>query len=140
MELVSTVRRLTPVIVVERIEPVLDFWRKIGLQAVVEVPDATADDTRLAFVILTNTGVEVMYQTIASVTQDLAAAASVKTAFPSTPQRVTLYLEVDDLDTIERQLDGERIVMPRRTTAYGATEIGFVEPAGNVVIFARQSK
>ncbi len=47
--------------------------------------------------------------------------------------------EVDDIDAIEAAVTGAgaEIVVPRRTTFYGSTEIFVREPAGNVVGFAR---
>jgi len=48
----SLLRKATPVLIVDRIEPVLPFWTKLGLTATTEVPDQNATDGRLAFVIL----------------------------------------------------------------------------------------
>jgi hypothetical protein len=121
---------------VDRIEPVLPFWQKLGLKAVAEVPDQTAKDGRLAFAILAGEGVQLMYQTLASVTDDLVKAASVKEAFRPGTQQTTLYVEVDRLADIEAKLGNEGLVMPKRKTFYGATEIGYADPAGNIVVFA----
>lgn len=35
------IRKITPVLIVERIEPVVPFWLKLGAAATVEVPDGT---------------------------------------------------------------------------------------------------
>jgi hypothetical protein len=48
-----------------------------------------------------------------------------------------LFVEVPDIDAIAAALDGENIVMPRRKTFYGATEIGYHEPGGHYVTFAQ---
>jgi hypothetical protein len=48
-----------------------------------------------------------------------------------------LFIEVDDIDAIENALEGTEIVVPRRQTFYGSTEIFVREPAGNVVGFAQ---
>ena len=132
----SLLRKATPVLVVDRIEPVLPFWTKLGLTATTEVPDQNATDGRLAFVILAGEAVEVMYQTAASVKEDLVKSASVKDAFRATPQQTTLYVEVDKLADVESQLLGELVVMPQRKTFYGSTEIGYADPAGNIVVFS----
>ena len=136
MTTATVLRKATPVLVVDRIEPVLPFWKKVGLTAATEVPDEAAGDGRLAFVILAGEGIEVMYQTVASIKADLLKSASVKEAFRTDPQQTTLYVEVGDLATVESQLRGERLVMPKRTTFYGTSELGYTEPAGNIVIFS----
>jgi uncharacterized glyoxalase superfamily protein PhnB len=131
---VSLLRKSTPVLVVDRIEPVLPFWKKVGLTPTTEVPDANA--TCLAFVILAAEGVEIMYQTAASVRDDLLKAASVKDAFRATLQQTTLFVEVSNLSDVESRLQGETVVMPRRKTFYGSTETGYIDPAGNIIVFA----
>jgi hypothetical protein len=130
------VRKITPVLIVERIESVIPFWAKLGAVATVEVPDAAAADGRLGFVILVLAGMEIMYQTLASMAADLVESASVKTAFPVAAQRALLFIEVDTLDAVESALREVPQVMVRRTTFYGSSEIGYADPAGNIVIFA----
>jgi hypothetical protein len=136
----SLFRKTTPVLVVERVEPVLAFWSKLDLAPAVQVPDEAAKDGRLAFVILGAEGIEVMYQTVASITGDTVASASDKKAFRLEPQQATLYVEVKDLGQVESKLKGERQVMPRRKTFYGAAEIGYADPAGNIVIFSEHAE
>lgn len=121
-------KKLTPVVYVEEIEPVLPFWvDRLGFERAVEVPEGD----RLGFVILQKGGVEVMYQTRASVQNDLPELAS-------TPMGGSLlFIEVEDLDAVVGALDGVEPVVPRRQTFYGADELIVREPAGNVVTFAR---
>ena len=133
---VTVVRKATAVLIVDRIEPVIPFWRKLGVAATTEVPDGNANDGRLAFVILSAGSVEVMYQTIASIKEDLLKSASVKEAFRTGPQQTTLFVEVSELAEVERQLRDEKLIMPRRTTFYGSTEVGYADPAGNIIVFA----
>jgi hypothetical protein len=78
-----------------------------------------------------------MYQTLASVKEDLVASASVAAAFKAEPQQATLYVQVSSVAEVEERLQGERLIMPRRTTFYGATEVGYTDPAGNIVVFAQ---
>lgn len=122
------IARLTPVLMVEAIEPVLDFWiKRLGFTRTTEVPH----EGHLGFVILAKDGIEIMYQTKASVAADVAPLAS-------SPMKGTfLFLQVDDLDAIENALEGVTPVVPRRTTFYGADELIVREPAGNVVTFAQ---
>jgi len=76
---ISLLRKATPVLVVERIEPVLGFWHKVGMKAVTEVPG----EGGLVFVILAAAGLEIMYQTAASVRTDLIASSCDPGAFRS---------------------------------------------------------
>jgi hypothetical protein len=124
-------KKLTPVYVVERIEPCLDFWvGRLGFEKVLEIPEGNA----LGFVILTRGNVEIMYQSLASVAKDISALA-VEMAGTGSPNGT--YIEVSDIDDVERRLAGCDLVVPRRTTFYGATEIGVREPAGNLILFAQ---
>ncbi|MGH7488029.1 MAG: VOC family protein [bacterium] len=121
------VKKLTPVLYVETIEPCLDLWiNRLGFEQTVEVPEGD----KLGFVILARDSVEVMYQSRASVAKDVPAFAS------RTLGQTNLYVEVEDLAAVERALQGVKLVLPRRQTFYGSTEIGVQDAAGNVVIFA----
>lgn len=71
-----------------------------------------------------------MYQSRASVAADLPSLAADE-------YRTVLFIEVDDLDAVERSMEGIEVVQPRRTTFYGMTEIGIHEPGGNVIVFAQ---
>jgi uncharacterized glyoxalase superfamily protein PhnB len=122
------VKKLTPILFVERIEPVLPFWTEhLGFVKIVEVPDGE----RLAFVILQQGSAEVMYQSYASVEKDLPAIAGEARKGPS-----FLYLEVDELESIKAALQGIETYLPERTTFYGAREIGVRDPAGHLVTFS----
>ncbi len=122
-------KQLTPVIFVDAIEPCLPFWtERLGFSVLAEVKPADS----LVFVLLEKDGVQIMYQSKASLADDM----------PSLEPRdaetsICLYLDVDDLDAVERALEGVPPVIPRRTTFYGATELGVREPAGNLVTFAQ---
>jgi uncharacterized glyoxalase superfamily protein PhnB len=83
-------------------------------------------------VILAKDGVEVMYQSRDSVRSDVPALADA-------PAGSSLYIEVSDIEAVERAVQGVEIVVPRRQTFYGADEIGVREPGGNVVMFAQPS-
>jgi uncharacterized glyoxalase superfamily protein PhnB len=135
----SLFHKVTPVLIVDRIEPVLPFWEKLGVTSGVQVPDASASDGRLGFAIFAGEGIEVMYQTVSSITGDTVASASDKKAFRTEPQQTTLYVEVSDLAQVESRLAGERLVMPRRKTFYGASEVAYADPAGNIVIFSEHA-
>ncbi len=120
--------KITPVLVVNEIEPCLPFWvDRMGFQNVAEMPEGD----RIGFVILVRDGVELMLQSAASVRKDEPAFA------PAGASRVaTLFIEVDDFADTVKRLEGYSIAMPDRTTFYGMREVGVFEPAGNIVIFA----
>ena len=61
------VKKITPVLLVNEIEPILPFWiDRLGFAKTIEVPDGN----KLAFVAFQKGCVEVMYQTYASVEHD----------------------------------------------------------------------
>src|ERR1700693_6367430 len=60
------IKKLTPVLMVDAIEPVLPLWDALGCTRAAEVPHGD----RLGFVILQTDAVEVMYQTFDSVRAD----------------------------------------------------------------------
>jgi hypothetical protein len=120
-------KKLTPVLAVQAIEPVLPFWiDRLGFEKTAEVPHEDA----LGFVILKQGGVELMYQTQASIAADVGASVTIPEGGS------VLYIEVDDLDDVERRLEGVPHVIPRRKTFYGADELLVREPGGNLVTFS----
>ena len=119
-------KRITPVLLVDEIEPCLAFWDAIGFDKTAEVPHGS----RLGFVILEKSGLEVMYQTRESVAADIPALADA-------PGGGTfLFLEVMDLDATIEAIEGAPVVFPRRKTFYGMEEICVREPGGHAVTFA----
>ena len=119
-------KKLSPVLLVDAIEPCLPFWERLGWVNVAEVPHGDV----LGFVILVKDGLEVMYQTRASVAADIAALTDLPTG------GTFLFLEVNDLDAVIREIAGAPRVFERRTTFYGMDEIGVREPGGNAITFA----
>lgn len=125
------VKRITPVLYVKEIEPCIPFWvERLGFTKTAEVPDGD----RLGFVILEKDGLEIMYQTFASAEKDAPAAAR-----EINGGRTFLYIEVDDLQKIIDAMKDANVVVPLRTTFYGATEVGVKDPAGHVVVFAQMA-
>ena len=122
--------KITPVLVVSAIEPVLPLWEALGFTRTAEVPHGE----RLGFVILARDGAEVMYQTEESVRAD---AASVLEG-PKRLEAASLFIQVDDLDAEVAKLPaGTDVFLPRRTTFYGATETFLRDAAGNVIVLAQ---
>lgn len=124
-----SIKKVTPILYVERIEPAIPFWvDRLGFTRTAEVPH----EDHLGFLILEKDGIEIMYQTRGSVLADLPAVADELAMRGS-----ILFIEVDDLAAVERAMEGVEAVVPRRRTPYGAEEIFVREPAGNVVGFAQ---
>jgi uncharacterized glyoxalase superfamily protein PhnB len=122
------VKRITPVLYVKEIESCIPFWvERLGFVKTAEVPDGD----RLGFVILQKHGLELMYQTFSSAEKDAPAVAG-----EINGGRTFLYIEVDNLQSIIDAMKNADIVVPLRTTFYGAKEIGVKDPAGHVIVFA----
>jgi hypothetical protein len=121
-------KKMTPVVVVDAIEPVLPFWEALGFKAIATVPHGK----HIGFVILQHDNIEIMCQTRASVRDDLPAVLEGPTPIGAT----SLYFEVSDLDAIAARVPKAAVIVPRRVTSYGATELIARDPAGNVVGFA----
>ena len=65
------IKKITSVLVVDEIEPVLPLWDALEFQRVAEVPHGD----KLGFVILVRDGVELMYQTRESIKALIASQA-----------------------------------------------------------------
>ncbi len=122
------VKRITPVLFVKEIEPVLPFWvDKLGFTKTIEVPH----ENKIGFVALQKGSTEVMYQSYASVADDMPLIAEIHKG------PTFLYIEVDNLDAVLSALKDSKIVQPERTAFYGMREVGFQEPGGHYVTFAQ---
>jgi len=118
--------KLTPNLIVDSIEACLEFWvGRLGFEKLTEVPDGE----RLGFVILRRGKVELMLQSQASLSKDVAPAAQVA-------YRTVVYCEVPQLAAVRQALEGWPLVVPERTTFYGARELIVKDPAGNLVFLA----
>lgn len=121
-------KQLTPVLIVDAIEPVLPLWDALGFKRTAEVPH----EDRLGFVILTADSIEVMYQTRASAGADVPAATAAGSS--------CLFITVDALDAVEPLLPAAtEVIERRRKTFYGSTETIVRDAAGNIVTFAQMS-
>jgi uncharacterized glyoxalase superfamily protein PhnB len=126
-----TCKRLTPVLVVDAVQPSIDFWEKrLGFTKTVEVPH----ENTVGFAILVKGDVEVMLQSVDSVRADLGKSGDV------TGRSTALFMEVSDLAAVEAALQGYPIELPRRTTFYGMHEVGVKEPGGHFIIFAQPTQ
>jgi hypothetical protein len=124
------IKKVTPVLIVDGIEPVLPLWEALGFGRAAEVPHGDV----LGFVILARDGVEVMYQTFDSVRGDDAKVLDGARAIGAS----AIFIEVDDLDAIAALIpSGTDVIVKRRQTFYGSTEMVIRDAAGNVITFAQ---
>lgn len=124
-------KKMTPMLAVDRIEPSLEFWtKKLGFRNAGEVGEKGALD----FVMLERDNIEVMFLTYASLEKD---ATNLKAA--STKGATLLYIEVEDLDQVIAHLAGAKIIRPKHDESYGMTEITIEEPGGHLVTFAAKT-
>src|SRR5215510_13880509 len=85
----ATVKKITPILFAREIEPCISFWtEKMGFNKIVEVPEGNT----IGFVLLEKDGVELMYQSYASVEKDNPETVAVVKKGPT-----FLYVEVGDL-------------------------------------------
>jgi uncharacterized glyoxalase superfamily protein PhnB len=125
------IKRITPVLFVNEIEPVLPFWvDRLGFNKTIEAPFGD----RLGFVALGKGNTEIMYQSFACLGDDMPAILEAAKKGPT-----FLYIEVDNLDEVITALKGSKIAQPERTAFYGMREIGFQDPAGHYITFAQQA-
>jgi uncharacterized glyoxalase superfamily protein PhnB len=124
------VKRITPVLLVKEIEPLVPFWvDRLGFTKTIEVPDGN----KLGFVAFQKGAAEVMYQTYASVEKDAPPAMSAEARKGPT----YLYMEVDNLDAVLAGMKDVKKVMPERTAFYGMKEFAVQDPGGHFITFAQ---
>ncbi|HSD33452.1 MAG TPA: VOC family protein [Gemmatimonadales bacterium] len=125
--------RLTPVLIVDTVEPCIAFWvERFGFTVTNQVP---GPDGKLVFAGVEKDGIEVMYQTRASVLADSPGSAGELVGHST-----ALFFTVPDLDSVERAVAGAPVVKPRHKTFYGSVELYVREPGGNTVGFAQFSE
>jgi uncharacterized glyoxalase superfamily protein PhnB len=124
--------RSTPIMIVDRIEPSLDFWMKrLGYKKTAEVPHGD----ELGFILLEKDGNQVMMQTRKSIADDTPAVLQYAKA-----NTVVQYVDVDSLDDVLKCVEGMTLLIPPRETFYGTREIFLRDPAGYLVGFAEHIK
>jgi uncharacterized glyoxalase superfamily protein PhnB len=126
--------KVTPIMVVPEIESCLPFWtEKLGFEVTATVPH----EDKIGFAMLQKGGVELMYQSRASVDADLGASGAPRgLAKELAGSTTSLFIEVDRLDDVIAALGDAEVLVPRRQTFYGMDEVFVRPPCGTVVGFA----
>ena len=122
------VSRATPVLFVDQVEPTRDFFTRLGFTVMFDVPEGD----RLGFVGLEKDGVQVMVETRGNAGEGEAIREITRQS-----RGAVVFVEVDNLDAVITALASEPAIVERHKTFYGADEISFMEPGGNVVTFAK---
>lgn len=127
-------KKITPLISVDAVEPCLGFWTGLGLTLVATVPH----EDSIGFAMLVGDGVELMYQSRASIDADLGAANAATAGLGAelAASTTTLFIEVDSIDELLPRLVDAEVIVPRRTTFYGMDEVFVRAPCGSLVGFA----
>jgi uncharacterized glyoxalase superfamily protein PhnB len=127
-------KKLTPILTVEEIEPCLPFWTEsLGFEVTVTVPH----EDKVGFAILKKGDVEIMYQSRASIDADLGTSgAPADLGRELSGGTATLFIEVERLEDLIRSIGDTTVVVPRRQTFYGMDEIFVRPPCGTLVGFA----
>ena len=122
--------KLSPVLYVESIEFCLPFWMDaLGFTKTAEVPEGD----KLGFVILTLGNFEIMLQSYASLDKDIPSLGKEMRGAST-----VLYIDVQNITEIETRLKDHEIIVPKRKTFYGASEIFYRTPGGHIIGFAQQ--
>jgi hypothetical protein len=112
-ENVRMINKSTPILHVKSVEPSLRFWvERFGFKPTIQVPEGN----HIGFVALENGSVELMYQTYEGMQADqanpLAKEAEKGPSF--------VFMEVPDINSAIKSLDGPEIVQGLHETFYGS--------------------
>ena len=133
MPLTSTLKKLTPNLIVANVERSVAFYRDtLGFTLAQTVPDAPP----LVFATVQSGAIEIF----------LNAPEPAYAEYPAFKDRpiggtLTLFIELDHIaDAYAALKDRVRVVMPLEKKWYGVTEFAIVDPDGYVITFAEPSK
>ena len=122
------IKRLTPVLLADRVEPTADFFKRVGFTASLEIREGEG----LGFAMLERDGVQLMVET-----RDNPRESASLRAVTRQSRSALVFIEVDEIDAVIDALDGAPVLVERHSTFYGADEITYTEPGGNLVTFAQ---
>ena len=126
------IKRLTTVIITENVDDCVAFWTgRLGFEQTMVVPAQQPGESGNQFAAVVSGRHELMFQTLKSSEEDLPGAFAL-----ADPGNFMLYVDVPDLDAASERMKGLEPAVSRRTTFYGAHEIGYRDPCGTLVVFA----
>lgn len=121
-------KRAAAVLFVEKVEPTREFFKRVGFEVSVEIPDGGD----VGFSMLERDGVQVMVETLDNGHEPQALRNVTKAS-----RHAVVYVEVDDLGALIAALDGEKVLVERHKTFYNSDELTYQEPGGHLVTFAQ---
>ena len=126
-------KKLTPNLMVEDVARTLAFYRDVlGFEVIMTLPEAQPLD----FAIMKRDGVELMFQSRSSLSDNVPAL----TGSPIGASQ-TFYIEVTGLkDLYQRLRDKVEIVVDLHTTFYGTQEFYFRDVNGYIVSFSEAAQ
>lgn len=132
MESTIEFQSLSPNLIVGDVNRSIEFYEaRLGFTKLASVPETGRYDWAMAG----RGPVIVMFQTAASMRHDLPALN-----FTSPGTTVTFYIKVKGLNDLLQSIKGKaEIVVPLRTTFYGANEFAIKDPDGYVLMFAEDA-
>src|SRR5450830_1685303 len=112
----AALKQLTPVLIVEAVEPCIKFWTdRLGFEVANQVP---GPDGKLIFASVQKAGIEIMYQTRACVISEQPGSAGELMG-----HSVALFITVADLDTVANALEIVPVIKPLLYNVSATTEI-----------------
>jgi uncharacterized glyoxalase superfamily protein PhnB len=122
-------KKLTPNLMVEDVRKTLDFYRDIlGFEVVMTLPEIAPLD----FAIVQRDGVELMFQSRKSLSENVPALAG-----SAIGASQTFYIDVTGITDLYEQLqDKVEIVVNLHTTFYGTQEMYFRDNNGYILSFS----
>jgi uncharacterized glyoxalase superfamily protein PhnB len=125
--------RVTPILIVERIEPTRAFFcDRLGFT----VRQAIDHGDGPGYLRIARGDVSLIIRSEASV----RAEAADDEDFAPDPYAGVISIDVANVDAFVAEVADADVVIPLRRSFYGAHEIGVREPGGNVVLFSSQTQ
>lgn len=123
---------LSPNLIVGNVNRSVQFYTDVlGFALIASVPDTGS----LNWAMVQRESVNVMFQTLASIQEDVPSL-NLKAGSAA----MTLYIKVKNLDNLLSEVRSKvPIALELRTTFYGAREFAIKDPDGNVLMFAEDS-
>jgi lactoylglutathione lyase len=128
-EILLMLKKLTPNLMVEDVRHTLTFYQDIlGFNVVMTLPETAPFD----FAIVQRDGVELMFQSRQSLSENVPALAG-----SAIGASQTFYIEVAGISQLYQQLrDKVEIVVDLHTTFYGTQEVYFRDINGYILSFS----
>ncbi|HET7641262.1 MAG TPA: VOC family protein [Ktedonobacteraceae bacterium] len=128
----AMLKKLTPNLMVEDVNRTVAFYQEVlGFELLTSVPE----EGQLAWAMLKRGGVELMFQTRGSLTEELPSLGG-----KDIGGTFNLYIDVEDIQGLYAAIrDKVTVVANMHTTFYGANEIAIEDCNGYILTFAESA-